>query len=73
MDYVAPNSTMLTFSMDNSDQPQCVTVNVTDDNYLEYTESFTVGLATLDEDVKLLYNESTITIRDNDGKNCKNC
>ena len=72
MDYVAPNSTMLTFSMDNSDQPQCVTVNVTDDNYLEYTESFTVSLATLDEDVKLLYNESTITIRDNDGKNCNN-
>ena len=68
MDYIAPNRTTLTFSMDNSDQPQCVTINITDDNYLEYTESFIVSLATLDDDVKLLYNESTITILDNDGK-----
>ena len=73
MDYIAPNSTTLTFSIDNSDQPQCVTVNITDDNYLEYTENFIISLATLDEDVKLLYNESTITIRDNDGKKCKSC
>ena len=73
MDYIAPNRTTLTFSTDNSDQPQCVTVNIMDDNYLEYTESFIVSLATLDDDVKLLYNESTITIRDNDGKKYKNC
>ena len=71
MDYIALNRTTLTFSMYNSDQPQCVTINITDDNYLEYTERFIVSLATLDEDVKLLYNESTITILDNDGKKCE--
>jgi len=71
MDYIALNRTTLTFSIDYSDQPQCVTINITDDNYLEYTERFIVSLATLDEDVKLLYNESTITILDNDGKKCE--
>ena len=71
MDYIAPNSTTLTFTMESSDQPQCVTLNIVDDNALEYTENFTVSLATFDNSVELLYTTSTITIFDNDGKMCK--
>ena len=71
MDYVAPNSTMLTYTMDSSDQPQCVTLNIVDDNALEYTENFTVSLATFDDSVELLSTASTITTFDNDGKICK--
>ena len=66
-DFLAPMSTTLTFIPANSSEPRCVTISIEDDHVLEDTESFSVHLATLDDDVKLLYNYSTITILDDDG------
>ena len=60
-------STTLTFTPANSPKPRCVTISIEDDHALEDTESFSVHLATSDDDVKLLYNYSTITILDDDG------
>ena len=66
-DFLAPMSTTLTFTPANSPEPRCVTISIEDDHALEDTESFSVHLATSDDDVKLQYNYSTITILDNDG------
>ena len=66
-DFLAPMSTTLTFIPANSSEPRCVTISIEDDHALEDTESFSVHLATSDDDVKLLYNYSTITILDDDG------
>ena len=66
-DFLAPMSTTLTFIPANSSEPRCVTISIEDDHALEDTESFSVHLATSDDDVKLLYNYSPITILDNDG------
>jgi len=66
-DFLAPMSTTLTFFPANSPEPRCVTISIEDDHTLEDTESFSVHLATSDDDVKLLYNYSTITILDDDG------
>jgi len=67
LDFFAPMSTTLTFIPANLPEPRCVTISIEDDHALEDTESFSVHLATSDDDVKLLYNYSTITILDDDG------
>ena len=61
----SPISTMLTFTSGTSEQ--CAHISILEDSILENPENFLVHLATSDEDVKLQYNYSTITILDNDG------
>jgi len=58
-------STTLTFTSATSEQ--CAHISILEDSILEDPENFFVHLATSDEDVKLQYNYSTITILDNDG------
>ena len=60
-------STTLTFTSNAPEQ--CAYINTLEDSILENPENFLVHLATSDEDVKLQYNYSTITILDNDGMN----
>ena len=61
-----PINTTLTFTPSDSSE-QCGNVIILQDNILEDPENFFVHLATSDDDVKLLYNYSTVTILDNDG------
>ena len=56
---------MLTFTSGTSEQ--CAHISILEDSILEDPENFFVHLATSDDDVKLLYNYSAITILDNDG------
>jgi len=58
-------STTLTFTSNTPEQ--CAYISILEDSILEDPENFFVHLATSDEDVKLQYNYSTITILDNDG------
>ena len=46
----------------------CVNINILDDDILEGDHTFTVTLTILDPDVMLDNNETTITIRDDEGK-----
>ena len=61
-----PINTTLTFTPSDSSE-QCEYIIILQDSILEDPENFLVHLATSDEDVKLQYNYSTITILDNDG------
>ena len=58
-------STTLTFTLNAPEQ--CADINTLEDSILEDPENFFVHLATSDEDVKVQYNYSTVTILDNDG------
>ena len=61
----SPINTTLTYTSNNS--THCVYVRILEDNFLENPENFLVHLTTSDDDVKLQYNYSTVTILDNDG------
>jgi len=61
-----PINTTLTFTPRDSSE-QCGYITILQDNIVEDPENFLIHLATSDEDVKLQYNYSTITILDNDG------
>ena len=66
-DFRPPMSMERTFTSANPNEPRCVTIIIEDDHALEVTETFNVHLASSDEDVKFIYNYSTVTILDNDG------
>ena len=61
-----PINTTLTFTPSDSSE-QCEYIIILQDSILEDPENFLVHLDTSDEDVKLQYNYSTVTILDNDG------
>jgi len=61
----SPINTTMTFTSGTSEQ--CAHISILEDSILENPENFLVHLATSDDNVKLLYNYSAITILDNDG------
>ncbi len=62
-------SISLVFTQQNADQPQCITIPITNDNVLdlESIETFSAELSTSDPDVFLSPSSAMISILDNEG------
>lgn len=62
---ISLNQTFATESTNGA--ANCVSISIVDDDALEGNETFAVELATLDRDVIIMNNKTTIIITDNDG------
>jgi outer membrane lipoprotein-sorting protein len=60
----------LSFSS-TSNETQCVTVNIRGDNIVEDAESFVVIFSSSDERDRIVYDNTTVTIIDDDGNDSR--
>jgi len=65
-DFSAVSSMELTFQPVTMEQ--CIDITIREDTNLESSETFSVQLSTLDQNVTLAPTSATITIEDNDSK-----
>ena len=71
-DYI-PLGRTLSFDLTLAPEEQCVSISIVDDDISESTESFSVMLSEFSEsDVLLNPRSTTVSITDNDGKQCRN-
>ena len=65
-DYTAISSQPVTFS--SAPDQMCITINISDDGWVEETESFVVTLVTEDPAVLIMLPFASVTIMDSTGK-----
>ena len=72
-DYDSLSSAVIFASGSNDRDSECVNVTITEDSVFETNETFTLTLTTLDPNVMLGNNVTTITVVDTDGEQFIEC